>query len=184
MMEQKLQTTLKDNEKVLWFGRPTKSKLFQSPDRISQYVAWGVMILMTILAFGVFLPYALSVGKSTGIILIGLVPMLFVPLAVAIRPYLDKKILEQNTIYAITDQRIIAVVKDNVMTMSRAQPLNNTIESRDGNSGNICFNAAIGKPEKNSRANAVLGFKRGNDSVAGLLFFHVSNPDEIVKALA
>ena len=43
--------------------------------------------------------------------------MIGIPLAVAVRPYLDKKLLEQKTIYAITDQRIIAVVKSNVMTM-------------------------------------------------------------------
>ena len=39
-MEQILQKTLRDNEKVLWFGRPTKTKLLRSPDRVSQYVAW------------------------------------------------------------------------------------------------------------------------------------------------
>ena len=168
-MEQILQKTLRDNEKVLWFGRPTKTKLLRSPDRVSQYVAWII---------------AIADNKSIGIILIGLVPMIGIPLAVAVRPYLDKKLLEQKTIYAITDQRIIAVVKSNVMTMPRDQKVTCAVECRDGGAGNVCFNAAIGREAGKSRANAVMGIKKGNDRVVGLLFFHVSDPDAVVSALA
>lgn len=131
-MEQILQKTLRDNEKVLWFGRPTKTKLLRSPDRVSQYVAWIITAVMTLFSFGVFLPFAIADNKSIGIILIGLVPMIGIPLAVAVRPYLDKKLLEQKTIYAITDQRIIAVVKSNVMTMPRDQKVTCAVECRDG----------------------------------------------------
>ena len=91
-MEQILQKTLRDNEKVLWFGRPTKTKLLRSPDRVSQYVAWIITAVMTLFSFGVFLPFAIADNKSIGIILIGLVPMIGIPLAVAVRPYLDKKL--------------------------------------------------------------------------------------------
>ena len=87
-MEQILQKTLRDNEKVLWFGRPTKTKLLRSPDRVSQYVAWIITAVMTLFSFGVFLPFAIADNKSIGIILIGLVPMIGIPLAVAVRPYL------------------------------------------------------------------------------------------------
>ena len=101
--------------------------------------------------------------------------MIGIPLAVAVRPYLDKKLLEQKTIYAITDQRIIAVVKSNVMTMPRDQKVTCAVECRDGGAGNVCFNAAIGREAGKSRANAVMGIKKGNDRVVGLLFFHVSD---------
>ena len=84
-MEQILQKTLRDNEKVLWFGRPTKTKLLRSPDRVSQYVAWIITAVMTLFSFGVFLPFAIADNKSIGIILIGLVPMIGIPLAVAVR---------------------------------------------------------------------------------------------------
>lgn len=87
-MEQILQKTLRDNEKVLWFGRPTKTKLLRSPDRVSQYVAWIITAVMTLFSFGVFLPFAIADNKSIGIILIGLVPMIGIPLAVA-RPSLS-----------------------------------------------------------------------------------------------
>ena len=183
-MEQILQKTLRNNEKVLWFGRPTKTKLLRSPDRVSQYVAWIITAVMTLFSFGVFLPFAIADNKSIGIILIGLVPMIGIPLAVAVRPYLDKKLLEQKTIYAITDQRIIAVVKSNVMTMPRDQKVTCAVECRDGGAGNVCFNAAIGREAGKSRANAVMGIKKGNDRVVGLLFFHVSDPDAVVSALA
>lgn len=183
-MEQILQKTLRDNEKVLWFGRPTKTKLLQSPDRVSQYVAWIVTAALTLFAFGVFLPFAIADNKSIGIILIGLVPMIGIPLAVAVRPYLDKKLLEQNTIYAVTDQRIIAVVKSNVMTISRDQKVTCAVECRDGGAGNVCFNAAIGQQASKSRATAVTGMKKGNDRVVGMLFFHVSDPDAVLTALA
>ena len=166
-MEQILQKTLRDNEKVLWFGRPTKTKLLRSPDRVSQYVAWIITAVMTLFSFGVFLPFAIADNKSIGIILIGLVPMIGIPLAVA-----------------ITDQRIIAVVKSNVMTMPRDQKVTCAVECRDGGAGNVCFNAAIGREAGKSRANAVMGIKKGNDRVVGLLFFHVSDPDAVVSALA
>ena len=84
-MEQILQKTLRDNEKVLWFGRPTKTKLLRSPDRVSQYVAWIITAVMTLFSFGVFLPFAIADNKSIGIILIGLVPMIGIPLAVSAR---------------------------------------------------------------------------------------------------
>ena len=80
-MEQILQKPLRDNEKVLWFGRPTKTKLLRSPDRVSQYVAWIITAVMTLFSFGVFLPFAIADNKSIGIILIGLVPMIGIPLA-------------------------------------------------------------------------------------------------------
>ena len=150
------------------------------PLTVSQYVAWIITAVMTLFSFGVFLPFAIADNKSIGIILIGLVPMIGIPLAVAVRPYLDKKLLEQKTIYAITDQRIIAVVKSNVMTMPRDQK----VTCRDGGAGNVCFNAAIGREAGKSRANAVMGIKKGNDRVVGLLFFRVSDPDAVVSALA
>ena len=83
-MEQILQKTLRDNEKVLWFGRPTKTKLLRSPDRVSQYVAWIITAVMTLFSFGVFLPFAIADNKSIGIFLIGLVPMIGIPLAAGV----------------------------------------------------------------------------------------------------
>ena len=50
-MEQILQKTLRDNEKVLWFGRPTKTKLLRSPDRVSQYVAWIITAVIHTICF-------------------------------------------------------------------------------------------------------------------------------------
>lgn len=99
---------------------------------------------MTLFSFGVFLPFAIADNKSIGIILIGLAAHDRHPAGGGpSRPYLDKKLLEQKTIYAITDQRIIAVVKSNVMTMPRDQKVTCAVECRDGGAGNVCFNAAI-----------------------------------------
>ena len=63
-MEQILQKTLRDNEKVLWFGRPTKTKLLRSPDRVSQYVAWIITAVMTTLS--IFSPN-LSIRKLSNL---------------------------------------------------------------------------------------------------------------------
>lgn len=183
-MEHTLQKILRDEEKVLWFGRPARSRLLCAPDKIRQCIAWGVAVVMAALTFGLFIPYAIRMEQELGLILIALGPLVFLPLAVAIRPYLDKKLLERDTIYAVTDQRVIAVVKDNVMIMPRDRRLACAVEGREGDSGNICFNSAIGQDVKKSRANAVIGFRKDNGKVTGLLFFHVSDPDTVLRVLA
>lgn len=68
------------------------------------------------------------------------------------------------------------MVKSNVMTMPRDQKVTCAVECRDGGAGNVCFNAAIGREAGKSRANAVMGIKKGNDRVVGLLFFSRQRP--------
>ena len=183
-MERKLREALWDDERILWFGRPTQSTLLRSPDTLSQCMTWAITALLTLFAFFFFLPYALADGKEFIFILVILITMVFLPLTIAIRPYLDKLLLERETVYAITDRRIIAIVRNNVMTMPRTEHTRCAVDGRDGAGGNVYFDSAIGSPLEKSRANAVTGFKRSNNAIHGIIFFHVHEPDQVVQLLA
>lgn len=183
-MERKLRQALWDDERILWFGRPTRGDLLRAPDRLSQCFAWAVSAALTTVAFAFLLPRALDEGQGFGSILLCLLTMVFLPLTVAVRPYLDKQLLEHETVYAITDRRIIAIVRDNVMIMPRTESTRCAVDGRDGSGGNVYFDCAIGSPLEKSRANAVTGFKCGGGSTQGIIFFHVHEPDEVAKLLA
>ena len=182
-MERKLETNLHPDEKLLWFGRPTPSKLMRAPDKTIQVILWMVSMAVAGVTLGVFLPYALNAGIGTDVIVIMLLLLNFIPLALAVRPFLDKKVLEKNTVYAVTDQRVIAVVKNTVLSLPR-EGLRWDVTSRDGASGNLCFNTAISASPVRSRAQAVMGVKSDGEKVDGIIFYHIQDPEGVMEAMA
>jgi len=184
-MEDRLKSALDESEKIIWYGTPQKIKLFSAPDKVSQYVAWGVTALMFLFSFGYFLPNSIVSGREMSAIIIALVVFNFVPLTIAIRPFLDKRQLEKNTIYAITDKRVIAIVKDKVHALPRDNSLVAAVTEHDGKTGNLCFNAAITAPVKKSRTNAVLGCSsEDHRTVRGIVFYHIANPEALGQYFA
>ena len=79
-----------------------------------------------------------------------------------IRPLLDKWSLEHDTIYAITNYRVLALVKNNLMYIPLGRILTHSIEARDGESGNLCFCEAVGQSSSKMLDNAILGVRCGS----------------------
>lgn len=93
---------------------------------------------------------------------------------------MDQRFLENNTVYAVTNRRVIAVVKK-MYILPRAG-LEWGITRRDGGCGNIRFGAAVYVKDQNDRANAVLGVVGSKDgcSTNGLvLFYHIADVDSV-----
>lgn len=183
-MERKIKENLKPEEHLLWMGRPSREKLMQATDKTNQLICWGVALVLAVVALGLFLPYAL--GRSDQISLtmtvIAVACLIGIPFAIAIRPYTDKKSLENKTMYAVTDRKIIAVVEDKVMTLPRNDKFSYHVERQADGSSNIYFNGAVNCKRSKSRMYAIMGYhERG--SQPGLIYYHVQDAD-LAKALA
>ena len=162
-MEQRLQEVLLDGEIVRWSGRPSPFKLMSIPSRTSLLLTW------------VLCSAALAVIAA------------FLPAMISIRPLLDKWSLEHDTIYAITNYRVLALVKNNLMYIPLGRILTHSIEARDGESGNLCFCEAVGQSSSKMLDNAILGVRCGSPAqsgVPGLLFFHIPQPESLLGYLS
>lgn len=183
-MERKLREVLDEKERILWYGRPVKGSLLRSPDGPLQCLAWLFCAASIFLALFVFLPYALQARFHIGMILVVLVSAICLPPIVALRPVFDQKLLEHETVYAITDRRIIAIVKDDAMIIPRTRQTRFSINDRDEMTGCVCFDSAIGTSPYTRRTNAILGFRKPCGHTHGLIFFRVSQPDIVAQILA
>ena len=184
-MEQRLHEILMDGEQVRWTGRPSPFKLMQCPERNTFFVTWLLSGAAVLLALFYLLP-ALDSTQRGGADWFVMLVVAFVPAMLSLRPLLDKLCLEKNTLYAITDRRVIALVKDDLMYIPLEQKPAVSVEGRDRDCGNLCFGEAVGCGSGNSRSNAVLGIRESSsqNDMLGMLFYHVSHPEQLLRYIA
>ncbi|MEA4955512.1 MAG: hypothetical protein VB096_08405 [Pseudoflavonifractor sp.] len=183
-METVLNSLLEPKEKVLWLGRPEKSKLLEAYDRKHQFVLWGVMAAFLVLTLGLVFPYMIQIQRPPMVLIIAFAVINAVPVIMAIRPWMDQRLLETKTVYAVTDHRIIAVVKENVYILPRLDA-EWIITHRDGACGSLRFGAAAYAKEQDDRADAVLGVIGTKDgrSTSGMVFYHIPDVDRVSAIL-
>lgn len=183
-METVLNSLLQPKEKVLWFGRTEKSKLTEAYDRKHQMVMWGVMAAFLVLTLVLVIPYMVRIQRPPQVLAIAFVVINAVPVVMAVRPWMDQRLLENKSVYAVTDQRIIAVVKDSVYLLPR-EDLEWTVTHRDGACGSVRFGAAAYAKDQDDRADAVLGVVGSKDgrSTNGLVFYHIADVDAVTGLL-
>lgn len=184
-MEQRLHEILMDGEQVRWTGRPSPFKLMQCPERNTFFVTWLLSGAAVLLALFYLLP-ALDSTQRGGADWFVMLVVAFLPAMLSLRPLLDKLCLEKNTLYAITDRRVIALVKDDLMYIPLEQKPAVSVEGRDRDCGNLCFGEAVGCGSGNSRSNAVLGIRESSsqNDMLGMLFYHVSHPEQLLRYIA
>lgn len=183
-MERKLRELLDDNERILWYGRPTKSRLLHAPDGPLQCAVWLLCAAFILLALFVFPPYAIRAQIHVSLIFAVLACSVCLSPIVVLLPFLEKQLLEQKTVYAITDRRIIAIVGDDTMIIPRTHQTRFSIHDQDEATGSVCFDSAIGSSPYRRRSNAILGFRKPGGGIHGLIFFRVSRPDVVAEILA
>lgn len=183
-MEQKLNELLEENEKVLWMGRPEKSQLLKAPDRRHQIMMWCVLAVFLLGSVALVIPYMVSIGRPVNVIAVAFIVINFVPGLMAFRPMMDQRLLEGKALYAITDRRAIALVKDAVFSLPVAG-LEWIVTSRDLDRGSIRFGAAAYAKDQDDRADAVLGVLGVKDerTTTGFVFFHIPQVDAVAKLL-
>ena len=130
-MEQRLQEVLLDGEIVRWSGRPSPFKLMSIPSRTSLLLTWVLCSAALAVILGGLIPFFLRTHQAVTDLTVILMIAAFLPAMISIRPLLDKWSLEHDTIYAITNYRVLALVKNNLMYIPLGRILTHSIEARD-----------------------------------------------------
>ena len=185
-METRLKEALWEGEEVRWSGRPKPFELMENTFKSSILATWIVSAFVLACVLFFLIPSLLSGSRTIGDAVILAVITLFLPGILSARPLMDKKCLEEKTLYAITNFRIIAIVKDEVMYLPIGKGMKVAVENQADGCGNLRFGEVVGKPAKKDRAYAVLGLRSddNNSDMEGLLFYHVDQPDQLMRYLA
>lgn len=184
-MEQRLKEVLLDGEEVRWTGRPVPFKLMRSPDRAGIFLTWALSAAVVALAVFWLAPLFPKSQRGLTDLLVMLVVVAFLPAMLSLRPFFDKLCLERSTIYAITNFRVISLVRDDLMYLPLTRKLAVAVEHQERECGNLCFGEAVGKDARKSRSHAVLGIRRDSpNDTQGMLFYHVRQPEALLRYLA
>ncbi|MBS6366536.1 MAG: hypothetical protein KH420_04240 [Clostridiales bacterium] len=180
-MDEKLKSVLLKGETVKWTGRPEKSKLLEKPFGTRLYITWAIAAVVLIVSCVLLVPIAVNSDVYTVETIALIIAINFAPVMLSFQPIYDKSRLENSTLYAITDCRVLVLSKENVISLPIDEHIQIAVENRANGTGNVCFNDAIGKSIARSRTNSILGIKDmdGAKSVIGLVFYNVKNPDAV-----
>ena len=181
-MEELLKEALAPGEQILWKGRPAPRKLSQAPDRPQQMRLWIIFAVTVALTLVGLFPYLIRIGRPWDVLVITFVVINAIPLALALRPGMDQRDLEKRTLCAITDRRVVSVVKENVHSL----PLTDLaweIADRDAEAGCIRFGACVSKKKHEDRAEAVVGYTDDETGAKGFVFYHMDKVDQLAALL-
>ena len=186
IMDTRLKNILWEGEEVRWSGRPKPFSLFDHDSKNSILLTWIVsaLVLAAVIVLMVF--SSITGTRSFTDVLIMAIVALFLRVALSARPFMDKKCLEKNTLYAITNFRIIALVKGEVMYLPLVKGIKTAVQSHEDGFGSLRFGELVGKPAKKSRDHAVIGMRNvdSREDMAGLMFYHIDQPGQLLRYLA
>lgn len=185
-MDNRLQEALWDGEDLRWSGRPKPFQLMDKTFHSSILFTWVISALIVLVAAVLLIPPLADGSRSLSDILILSVIILFLPVILSVRPVMDKRCLEEQTIYAITNFRILVIVKDEVMYLPIGKGMKVAVDYQDDGCGTLRFGELVGKPAQKSRTHAILGLHSddGKTNMLGLLFYHVDQPDQLMRYFA
>ncbi len=185
-MDTRLKEALWDGEDLLWSGRPKPFRLLDKTVQFSILTTWIISALVVLVAAVMLIPPLVSSSRPLSDMVILSVIVLFLPAILSVRPLMDKRCLEERTIYAITNFRILVIVKDEVMYLPIGKGMKVAVDYQDDGCGSLRFGELVGKPAQKSRAHAVLGLRADDckTDMRGLLFYHVDQPDQLMRYFA
>ena len=186
-MEEKLKDILLDGEEVRWSGRPAPFKLLELPSRKSILATWIISGCALALVLVFLIPFYIQTGRSLLDTAVVLVVAAFLPLMLSSRPVLDKRCLERDTLYAITNFRAIALVKEDMMFIPLSPKLKTAVAAQDGACGSLCLGEAVDVTPGKQLATAVIGMRTegsANPNVRGMMFYHVNDPESLLRYFA
>ena len=185
-LETRLDEILWDEEKVRWSGRPKPFQLMEATVKQSFILTWVTSILILLAVVATLAPALASGSRSVSDVLIMSTIVLFLPVILSVRPFLDKQCQEKQTIYAITNFRIIAIIKDEVMYLSINKGMQVSVDSQADGCGHLRFGDVVGQPARKNRVHAILGLRSGStkSDMMGLMFYHVDRPERVLAYLS
>lgn len=174
-MEQRLNEMLHPEEKLLWVGRPAKEKLLQAADRRLLIVGWVVAAVVGLLILCLGDPHLVSIGHPMSVILVLNGGYFGLALFFSLRPLVDHRTVIGNSLYAVTDQRIIALVKEHELVLMRDSAMPVAVVD-----GSVCFGNAVDVPARNGRVTAMLGARGEEQELLGVTFYRLPDPAEVM----
>ncbi len=181
-MNERWNSILVDGEQILWTGKPVRAGWKKSPDLSGIYTKLAVCAAALVLSI-LWLTMEIIPKSGLGVATVLFVCINVVPVTLVFHAFHDEKLLEKDSSYVITNRRVMAEVKGEVMAMERTPLLTCASDEWDGQYGNVTFGQAIQRPRTRSRLDAVLGIKDDDRNVTGMVFYHVDDP-KAVAALA
>ena len=187
-MNDQLHHILLDGEEIRWSGRPDPFKLMDLPARNSLIFTWIISGCTLGLTLGLFIASFVYTPFEPLDFSVLLLALLFLPLMIALRPILDRRCLIHDTIYAITNCRVIAMIKGDIMYLPLTQKLKTATASCYDGFGNLCFGEAVHVSARKELSAAVIGVRTigdiANPNVPGIVFYHIRHPETLLRYLA
>jgi hypothetical protein len=178
MPYEELQPYLRPQERVLWAGRPDPHVLFAPSDVfvVPFSLMWG--------GFAIFWEAGVLSSGAPAFFRLWGVPFVLMGLYMIFGRFIYKRRQKERTVYAVTDQRALALVKGTTLTDTpvKCQPV--TIKrSRDGRHATVLIGNAIGA-WRGASMYANTGMDFFGRSAAGFFgFFDVANPSAMLQAV-
>lgn len=177
---------LLDKEVVLWKGHPAPFHLLEGAYVTSLTTSWGLAALSVIAYICFYIPYAITNnywGKNALIISVTVGACVACVLCM---PFIDKRTLEKNTTYILTNRRAIVVSNQNIKSMFIDANTPYEIKQMENGAGIILMGSAVNSRLRKSRSNTLTGIPDENDKskLTGMVFYSVEDADLICNAYA
>ena len=170
---------LKDDETVLWAGRPEPFKLVNAANKKSltgRWILFGALLVVLAVVYTV-----LTVGSPAGFKPAVIIVLVLIFGYLMLMPVLDHNKVQKKCQYIVTDKRVLTAVGDNtVFAVSRAGLKFKTAPAEDG-----CIHLLFGAAEKLAPSKymiktfAPLKAEGGGEETIGLVFYNVKNSQEL-----
>jgi len=185
-MNTHLQEILLEGESVRWTGRPKAFELLGEDTKQEIVMTWGISVAVFILSLILLISACISGAMTFSKAMILFVIAMYLPVILSYRPFSDKKCLEQESFYAITNLRVIAIVKGEVKTIPLSKNVKVAVENQSQGLGNLSIGTAVGYSPKKGRMLAVVGKRNADDLnvTEGLLFYNVEHPEKLAAHFA
>ncbi|WP_434311679.1 hypothetical protein [Hominifimenecus sp. rT4P-3] len=184
MDENKWSLYLKGNEELLWNGKGKSDPLVNATNKTKLMIRWIVCAVIGIGFTAFYLPYAFSHSFPTNNTIISVAVVLALVLVIAYGPIQEWRTLNGKVSYLLTNRRVLAIQDGNVREMAVDAETPCRAE-RLGNNTYVVYigEAACSSKSSQARSNALMGIKDDANQMTGMIFYGVSNAEDICRYL-
>jgi len=174
----KVQDELKEDENVLWAGRPEPFPLKNAENKKSLTTRWLVCGLLFVVLTAVYAVY--SMGLPAGFKPAVVIVIAFVFGYIMLMPVMDHKKVQKKCQFIVTDKRVLTVVGDSaVYALGRAGLKVNAVPAEQG-CVHLLLGAAEDTPAVKYLTRTFVPVKaEGSEDVTGLVFYNVKDSQEL-----
>ena len=165
--------SLKEDEKLLWEGHPTNTQVIDPANKIVIYIELAAAVLWLIFSFIYLIP---ECDTFAAIIIVELVPIILVLL-----PLLNARSIK-NTVYGITDKRIIIRMGNDEYSMD----YDKYTQAEKRSNGTVCVGEAVNKVKPSMERHQLLfhGIQDDNKKCIGVVLYTANEPEKIMEILS